>query len=150
MKKRALQSFLAVLLLPALAQAQLTGTVSSAQESNMEGVLVSAKLNGSNKTVTVVTDEKGRYAFPADRLEPGKYTLSIRAVGYDLARRAIVDVGPKGGQADLKLIQTRDIASQLTNAEWLHSMPGTDAQKRPLLSCVTCHTLERKIGRAHV
>ena len=109
----------------------------------MEGVLVSAKRAGSNMTTTVVTDDKGRYTIPANRVEAGKYTLSIRAVGYDLARRAIVDVASNSAQADLKLIKTRDIASQLTNAEWLHSMPGEDNQKRPLLGCVTCHTLER-------
>ena len=59
--------------------AALTGQVTSAEEGAMEGVLVSAKLAGSNKTITVVSDEKGRYAFPASRLEPGKYTLTIRA-----------------------------------------------------------------------
>ena len=80
---------------PVVAAAQgvaLSGTMSSAEEGNMEGVLVNAKRAGSNMTVTVVSDDKGRYQFPAAKLEPGKYTLSIRAVGYDMARRAIVDV----------------------------------------------------------
>ena len=71
---------------PAAAQADaLAGTVTSAEEGAMEGVLVSVKREGSNKTVTVVTDEKGRYRFPAARLEPGQYAITIRAVGYDLA-----------------------------------------------------------------
>ncbi len=35
--------------------------------------------------------------------------------------------------------------SQLTNAEWLASMPGTDAQKGQLLNCVGCHTLARPL-----
>jgi streptogramin lyase len=132
---------------PAAAQADaLAGTVSSAEEGAMEGVLVNAKRAGSNMTVTVVTDAQGRYRFPAERLEPGKYTVSVRAGGYDLARRASVDVAAGGAaNADLKLIRARDIASQLTNAEWLASMPGTDQQKRPLLGCVGCHTLERVV-----
>jgi len=130
---------------PAAAQAPaLAGTVSSAEEGAMEGVLVSAKRAGSNMTVTVVTDTRGQYGFPAARLEPGKYTVSVRAGGYDLARRAIVEVAAGGtANADLKLIPTRDIAARLTNAEWLASMPGTDQQKRPLLGCVGCHTIER-------
>ena len=132
---------------PVLAIAQgaaLSGVVSSAEEGSMEGVLVNAKRVDSNMTITVVTDDKGRYQFPTAKLEPGKYALSIRAVGYDLARRAMVDVASGGGaQADLKLIRARDLAAQLTNAEWLHSMPGSAQDKRPLLSCVTCHTLER-------
>ena len=46
-------------LLPALAFAQpLSGRVTSAEEGAMEGVLVSAKLAGSNKTITVVTDDR--------------------------------------------------------------------------------------------
>jgi streptogramin lyase len=132
---------------PAAAQADaLAGTVSSAEEGAMEGVLVNAKRAGSNMTVTVVTDAQGRYRFPAERLEPGKYTVSVRAGGYDLARRASVDVAAGGAaNADLKLIRARDIAAQLTNAEWLASMPGTDQQKRPLLGCVGCHTLERVV-----
>src|SRR5262245_39245164 len=63
----------------------LSGTATSAEEGTMEGVLVSARRDGSNKTVTVVTDEKGRYRFPADRLEPGRYAIGVRAVGYEPA-----------------------------------------------------------------
>src|SRR5262252_2479717 len=62
----------------------LSGQVSSAKEGTMEGVIVSAKKDGSTITVSVVTDEKGQYNFPAARLEPGHYTLSARAVGYDI------------------------------------------------------------------
>jgi len=110
----------------------------------MEGVLVSAKRAGSNMTVTVVSDQNGRYSFPAARLEPGKYAITVRAAGYDLAARTAADVAAGStATVDVKLVRTRDLAAQLSNAEWLHSMPGTDAQKRPLLSCVGCHTLER-------
>src|ERR1700746_2166959 len=62
----------------------LTGTVSSEEEGAMEGVLVSAKKQGSTTTVTVVSDDKGHFSFPAARLDAGRYALSIRAVGYDL------------------------------------------------------------------
>src|SRR5262245_49327400 len=128
----------------------LTGTVTSAEEGAMEGVLVSARKDGSNKTVTVVTDEKGRYRFPASRLEPGQYAISIRAVGYDLAGPVAPQVTDKGAaSADLKLVRTKDLAAQLTNAEWLHSAPGTPQQKRPLLNCVSCHTLERIVRSRH-
>src|SRR5215510_4575971 len=42
------------------AQAALTGLVSSSEEGAMEGVLVSAKREGSTFTTTVVTDAQGR------------------------------------------------------------------------------------------
>ena len=64
--------------------AALAGTVSSAKEGLMEGVVVSAKKVGSTITISVATDDKGRFSFPAGRLEPGQYALSIRAIGYDL------------------------------------------------------------------
>ena len=44
--------------------AALTGQVTSMEEGRMEGVLVSAKKDGSTSTVTVVSDEQGRYRFP--------------------------------------------------------------------------------------
>ena len=50
----------------------------------MEGVVVSAKKDGSTISVSVVTDAQGRYAFPAARLEPGRYTLKARAAGYEI------------------------------------------------------------------
>ena len=62
----------------------LTGQVRSTEEGPMEGVVVSAKKDGSTISISVVT-----------------------------------------------------------NAEWLMSMPGTDEQKRFLLNCNGCHTLER-------
>src|SRR5439155_5270112 len=51
---------------PAHAQttAALTGQVTSAGEGPLEGVLVSAKKAGSTVTITVVSDERGRYRFP--------------------------------------------------------------------------------------
>jgi streptogramin lyase len=122
----------------------LTGRVTSAQEGAMEGVLVSARREGSPLTVTVVTDNTGLYRFPADRLEPGHYALHIRAVGYELAAPASADVGAEQpANADLSLKKIEDISSQLTSTEWLVSMPGTAEQKRPLIECMSCHTLER-------
>ena len=59
----------------AQANVALTGHVSSPEEGAMEGVLVTARKSGASFTVTVVTDAQGQYAFPAGRLEPGRYTL---------------------------------------------------------------------------
>ena len=50
----------------------LSGKVSSAEEGLMEGVLVSAKKEGSTITATVVSDAKGEFSFPADRREGGR------------------------------------------------------------------------------
>ena len=139
-------------ILPASAQtsAALTGQVTSTEEGAMEGVLVSAKRAGSTVTITVVSDAQGNYSFPAAKLEPGQYSLRIRAVGYDLDRPANVDVAAQQpAKQDLKLRKTEDLAAQLSNAEWLASFPGNDQQKNAMLGCVGCHTLERVARSTH-
>jgi len=124
----------------AQSQAALAGKVSSAEEGAMEGVLVSAKKTGSTITVTVVSDAEGRYHFPDKKLSPGKYALTIRAAGYELEAPRVLD---KAAVADLKLKKADDLAAQLSNGEWMASMPGDDRQKGQLLNCVGCHTLQR-------
>jgi virginiamycin B lyase len=139
-------------LAPAQAQTEvaLTGKVSSAAEPVMEGVAVSAKRDGSTITVSVITNEKGQYSFPADRLEPGHYTLSMRAVGYELDGPKAADVAAgQTATADLTLKPTHNLPSQLTNAEWMMSMPGSDEQKSFLLGCNSCHTVERIVRSTH-
>ena len=83
----------------AQASADLTGVVSSEAEGPLEGVVVSAKRAGSTITVSVMTDAQGRYAFPANRLEPGAYTIRVRATGYDLDGPSTVDVAAGRTQA---------------------------------------------------
>ena len=134
----------------AQAAAALTGIVSSQADGPMEGVLVSARRLGSPMTITVVSDAQGRYAFPAGRLEPGAYTLRIRATGYDLEGPSSADVAAgRTTQLDLKLRTTQDLAAQLTNGEWFISWPGTTAMKNGLLNCTQCHTLERVARSTH-
>ena len=139
-----------LLLFCGLAHAQaLSGRVTSAEEGAMEGVLVSARPAGSSVTLTVVSDAQGRYSFPASRLQAGTYSLGIRAAGYQLSAPATATVLPQGTTLDLKLGKASNLAAQLTNAEWIASVPGTHSQKRTLLNCVACHTLERVVRSTH-
>jgi len=126
------------------ADAALTGVVTSAEEGAMEGVLVSAKKNGTNITITVVTDAQGRYRFPRAKIDAGQYAMRIRAAGYDLTGRVTAEVSAQQPTSlDLNLRKAQDLAAQLTNGEWIASMTGTEQQKKTLLGCVGCHTIER-------
>jgi virginiamycin B lyase len=141
-------------LAPAPAQAQtaaaLSGQVSSAEEGAMEGVLVSAKREGSTITTTVVSNDKGQFSFPSDRLEPGHYNISIRAAGYALTGPKAVDIGSSSAAtADIKLEKAKNVIGQLSNAEWLQSAPGDDKIKSFLPDCVGCHTLQRIFQSVH-
>ena len=110
----------------------------------MEGVVVTAKRHGSTIATSVVSDADGRYRFPAHRLQAGPHALGIQAVGYDLEGPRAVDVGASGTTTvDLTLRPAPDVEAQLTNAEWLESIPGTHEQKAMFDSCVRCHTIDR-------
>src|SRR5207244_11451815 len=74
--------------LPAQEPVSLTGHIKSDEEGLMEGVAVSARRAGSNMTLTVISNAKGVYSFPHNRLEAGQYSITVRAVGYDLASPA--------------------------------------------------------------
>ncbi len=145
---------LAGLFLSCVAQAQsgvaLTGKVISEQEPTMEGVLVSAKLDGSSVTTTVVTNAQGVYSFPADRLAPGHYAIAIRAIGYKLDGPKAVDVSANAATtADIKLNKTNALTNQMSNGEWLQSLPGDDRIKAALTNCVGCHTVQRIVQSTH-
>jgi streptogramin lyase len=123
--------------------AALGGQVTSAEEGAMEGVVVSAKKAGSTITVSVISDAQGNFSFPAGRIEPGPYTLRIRAAGYELDGPKTVDVGAPATPVAITLRKAKNIAAQLTSSEWLMSAPGTVDQKNMLDRCTSCHTLER-------
>src|SRR5262249_9486499 len=64
--------------------------------------------------------------------------------GYDLdAAAAPTIAAAKTTTADLKLRKAKDLAAQLSNAEWLASFPGTSEQKASIRGCTHCPTLER-------
>jgi virginiamycin B lyase len=128
-----------------LSSSALAGKVTSQAEGAMEGVIVGARKAGSTITTWVVSNAQGQYTFPRERLEPGKYAIAVRAVGYELPNTA-VDVTEQPAELDLRLNKvsgTSKLAKQLSNGEWLMSVPGTREQKQLLAGCVNCHTLQR-------
>ena len=127
------------------AHAALTGKVTSQAEGAMEGVIVGAKKAGSTITTWVVSNAQGQYSFPRDRMEPGKYAIKIRAVGYELPNTS-VEIMSEPTQLDLqlnKVTSTSKLVNQMSNGELLMSVPGSHEDKMALGNCVNCHTLQR-------
>src|SRR5215813_12670696 len=95
----------AVTFAPGFANAagKLTGQIASAEEGAMEGVVVSAKKDGSTIAISVISDATGNFTFPDAKLEPGKYTLSIRAIGFELDSPKTMDVAEVGAPVAIKL-----------------------------------------------
>jgi streptogramin lyase len=130
-------------------ESALIGRVSSLEEGAMEGVLVSAQKVGSTIRITVVTDAQGRYAFPAAKLEPGNYQIAVRAVGYELDGDGTTAVeSSEVASHDLKLKRTGNLAAQLTNSDWMATLPDAP-QRRTIASCTTCHTLQRIVDSTY-
>ncbi len=128
----------------------LRGNVSSIGEGLMEGVVVKAKKAGSTITLSVVSDAKGEYVFPASRLEPGRYDIAIRAAGYALDGSGSVEIAPgKASVANLALKPAPMTPDQIANAEWMASAPGSDDMKRLMLNCTDCHSLQRIFESRH-
>ena len=117
-----------------------------AKEGAMEGVVVSARKAGSIVTVSVMTDQTGHYRLP-HRAARARLLCALRSgrpAMISTARRPAEVEGGKAVTADLKLkADPQSPGQQLSNAEWLTSMPGTDGQKKALLNCIGCHDLDR-------
>src|SRR5881398_1646649 len=91
----------------AAAEATLTGKVTSPEEGAMEGVVVSARKEGSTIRISVITDAQGQFSFPASKLDAGSYKISIRAAGYDLDGSSTAEVAANTmTMTDLKLRKT--------------------------------------------
>jgi len=128
--------------------ASVTGKVTSAEEGAMEGVVVRAKKG--IVTVSVVSNARGEFRFPSAKLGTGTYEVSIKAAGYDLDGPKSVTVADNApANLDVKLVKTKNLAAQLSNQEWIMSVPGDDSQKRALTGCTNCHTVERILMSTH-
>jgi len=148
----------AALVFSAHVNANLRGTVRDAGGQPLEGVLVIARTPTTNALVSVTSNARGAYAFPAQRLDPGDYIISVRAVGFDESAGldAPITVLPDTTTLDLTLTALDDpdaLASQLTSLEWLNSWPGTHEDKQAmmhnLVNCMFCHSLERIARSSH-
>src|SRR5215475_3518854 len=82
----------------------LTGSVASAAGQKLEGVLVSAKKDGSTITTSVYTDLNGDYFFPA--MADGKYRVWAQALGFETSKGEVELTAPK--HQDFKLAAITD------------------------------------------
>src|SRR5258705_1696791 len=105
--------------------AALTGRISSTEEARMEGVLVSAKRDGSTVTTTVVSGADGRYSFPGARLEPGRYAIAVRAAGYELdGAKTAGGAAGKNARGGAESQKTRPPRPPPSQPRWAPGTPG--------------------------
>src|SRR5438094_1130572 len=121
----------------------LTGAISSRAGQKLEGVTVSAKMEGSTITTSVYTDETGGYYFPP--LPAGKYRLWAQALGFETAKSS-VDLNAARHQ-DFVLEQITDpekrirqMPSEMLAAALPEATPDDARIKRIIMNnCTSCH-----------
>jgi len=125
------------------AASPITGSVKDAAGKPLNGVFVSAQRAGANSTVTVFTDDSGRFQFP-ENMGAGSYGVRAHTGGFQSEQR--LNVAVKSGEIsriDFSLqAETRpeELFRQATPGEWLASIPGTEHEKRSIARhCGGCH-----------
>ena len=122
----------------------LTGSIASAAGQKLEGVLVSAKKEGSTITTSVYTDLNGEYFFPA--MADGKYQVWAQTLGFQTAKGA-VDLSATRHQ-DFKLAAITDPEERIRQlppellAAALPEETEADANIKRIFhnQCTGCHT----------
>jgi len=122
----------------------LTGSVASAAGQKLEGVLVSAKKEGSTITTNVYTDLNGEYFFPA--MADGKYQVWAQTLGFKTAKCAVDLSATRHQDFQLGAItdpeeRIRQLPSELL-ASALPEDTEADANIKRIFhnQCTGCHT----------
>jgi hypothetical protein len=140
-----LTSVAAAALAPAYAaDVVLSGAITSAAGQKLDGVTVSAKLEGSTITTSVYTDESGNYYFPP--LATGKYKVWAQALSFETSKADVDLTAAK--QQNLVLAAMTDSDRrwrQLPGELMVASLPeesNDDARIKKIFTnqCTGCHS----------
>lgn len=126
---------------PAADQGAVKGQVVDGAGKGLRGAIVSAINEDQQKSISVLTDEQGRFIL--DQLPPELYTVRARLVGYDDSFSEEMDVQAGAASKDLKLSlkPAKDLLSQRTGAS-LYSMLNIEDEEQRMtfkMSCTYCH-----------
>ncbi len=122
----------------------LSGAITSQSGQKLEGVTVSAKLDGSTITTSVYTDAAGAYVFPP--LPAGRYRVWAQALGFE-AGKGSVDLSA-ARRADFTLQEMTDAERrfrQLPGEMMVAALPeasADDARMKKIFmnNCTGCHS----------
>jgi len=132
----------------AAAQAALAGQ-SQLRRGGRDGRRAGQREEGGLDAYRHGRERQGRpYGFPAAKLDSGPLHDSHRArLRSRWPRRADVAAG-KPAALDLKLKNDFRPAAQLSNGEWMASVPAPTTRKGFAAQLLGCHTLERIVALA--
>ncbi|MDB5902370.1 MAG: virginiamycin hydrolase Vgb [Betaproteobacteria bacterium] len=130
---------------PALAADQiLSGAVASPSGQKLEGVTVSAKLEGSTITTSVYTDTAGVYVFPP--LPAGNYRVWAQALGFELNKGSVDLTAARRQNFTLQEIadaerRFRQLPGEMMVAALPDATPQDAHMKKIFMNnCTACHS----------
>ena len=125
-------------------QSLLSGKVTSSRGEALAAIPLRAHRDGSTITVSVYTNAKGEYSFPAwSDLSPGTYSVAIALPDFEpVNREGVALASGKTARLNLTLQPRQPSITDATASEIAMAEPGTDEQRFLLTQCSNCHTLQ--------
>jgi virginiamycin B lyase len=125
--------------------ATITGTVKGTDGSSFQGAFVEAQNTNTRVTVIVLSDSHGQYRI--EQLPAGEYRLQLRAVGFQAAPRARVDLAEnQKASYDFALqkgvVRWNDISFYQARELW----PAAKGKDLIVGHCSTCHLFQTRMA----
>jgi streptogramin lyase len=132
-------------------QSLLEGKITSSGGAAVAAIPVRAHRDNSNMTVSVYTNSRGEYSFPAwSDLTPGTYSVAIQLPDFErVTRDGVALAAGKTTRLDLSLQPRQPTLADATASDIVAALPGTDEQKHLFIQCDNCHSLQWALKNPH-
>jgi virginiamycin B lyase len=126
------------------ADQSLSGAITARSGTRLEGVTVSAKLEGTTITTSVYTDTAGNYLFPP--LPAGKYRVWAQAIGFEMSESPVELAAARRRDFTLQeMIDPERRFRQLPGEMMVAALPEAspeDARMKKIFmnNCTGCHS----------
>jgi len=129
----------------------LGGRITTSDKQAVSAIPIRAHRDDTNITVSVYTNSRGEYSFPAwSDLSPGSYSVGIVLPDFEpVNREGVALTAGKTVRLDLTLQPRQPSFADATGAEIAMGEPGTDDQRFLLTQCDNCHTLQWALRKPH-
>src|SRR3954469_14612873 len=125
--------------------ATITGTITGPDGAPFRAAFVQARHQGQKMTVSVLTDNQGRYV--VENLPAGDYTLGIRAIGYDADSKADVKLTAEQNLAQNFALKTGTVKwTDISIYQGLQLLPDARGKTTLAQNCLSCHGFQSKMA----
>ncbi len=128
--------------------ATVTGTVKGPDGAPFKAAFVEAQNTKSRITTIVLSDAQGHYRI--ERLNPGDYRVSIRAIGYTAVPKTGVSLTADQNSSIDFALQTGTVHwNELNNYQGNMLLPDGKGKDLLMGQCMTCHGFQARMASMH-